>query len=84
MVIYLYNLLSDWTYSGGTGPQYWSTMAGNSLCAGAMQSPINFPKNTEMTYDATLAPFTFTDYHDTSKYTLTMKNDGHTGKDCVI
>ncbi|KAK3090265.1 hypothetical protein FSP39_010505 [Pinctada imbricata] len=67
----------DWSYSGQYGPDNWQTMTGFGTCGGYRQSPINFPKNTEMVHDPTLQEFMFHNFDNTSAYTLKLKNNGH-------
>ena len=66
---YLYPLLFS------LGPAYWSNSY--PLCAGQNQSPVDLDSVVE---DNTIGAMTFTNYSSTSGYTMTLKNNGHTGK----
>ena len=68
---YLYPILFS------LGPAYWSNSY--SLCAGQNQSPVDIDLDNVVN-DDTIGAMTFTDYDSTSGYTMTLKNNGHTGK----
>lgn len=63
----------DWTYSGANGPKYWHS--NYPLCAGQLQSPINF-NISNMTYRV-FEDFNFTNYDtDIQTSEMTLSNDG--------
>ena len=66
---YLYPILFS------LGPAYWSNSY--PLCAGQNQSPVDIDNVVNVN---TMGAMTFTDYNSTSGYTMTLTNNGHTGK----
>lgn len=67
---------ADWHYIGDHGTSDWPHEYPD--CGLVRQSPIDFPKTGDMTYDSQLTQFHFTGFDDVSRYSLTLHNNGHT------
>lgn len=76
-VIFLYNFVDcEWSYSGETGPNFWSLLYPE--CSKAKQSPVDIYHNKAEPNTA-LQGFRFHGYDDTSTlHNLTVWNDGYT------
>ena len=62
------------------GPAYWASLFADDVCDGSSQSPVDIPVPATLAYDAALVAFTFAGYDDMSGSTLTITNNGHTGR----
>ncbi|XP_033747437.1 carbonic anhydrase-like [Pecten maximus] len=64
------------SHDSSSDPPGWATLP-NSVCGGQFQSPINVPSVTKQDYSI-ISNFRLQGFSDVSKYTTTMKNNGHT------
>ena len=63
-----------WSYSGDTGPEYWSQMEGNTPCDGLMQSPVDI-ETIKVVEDEDLKPLDIHYKPETKMSKVT--NNGH-------